>query len=371
MAVALSEVHAPDEILALQQRIYAGDAAFVPPIDAWVRRRLDPAKNAFLRDAELRLFVARRDGEVVGTISALRDPQHERVHGEKVAFFGWFECIDDAEVAAALLEHAAAQARAWGATILRGPRNLTRIEETGLCVEGHGARPPFLAGHHPAYLGAHVEAAGLHKHHDVLAYDIDLCDPDGTPRKLPERLERAAARVRIAGLEVRGPRYTRLFADIGVAHEVFVEGFRDVPENTPMPRAQFVGLGGGLVLVTHREMLQIATVNGQPAGFALCFPEINEALGAAGGRWTGLPRALWALRSIRTASFKLIGLVPKYRNTGLHALLIRQAIAGVQAAGYSRLEASLIDERNSASRRVVESAGLKVYKRYRVYERAV
>lgn len=363
----------PDELLAFAHRVYADDPAWVPPVDAWVRRRLDPARNPFFKEAELELYAARRDGEIVGTISALRDRRHEAHRGESVAFFGWFEAVDDPEVARALLDRASERARAWGATILRGPRNLTRIEEMGLTVEGHHNAPPMLAGHHPARYQRLIEDQGFVKHHDVLAYDIELFEPDGSPRPLPERLERAAARVRIEGLELRNPRLRSLSHDMGLAHEVFVDAFRDVPENTPMPRAQFVGLGGGLVLLTDRRMLQIATVNGEAAGFALCFPEMNEAIRAARGRaWPfGVARILAATRSIRTASFKLLGLLPRWRNTGLHALLIREAIAGVRAAGYQRVEGSLIDERNGPMRAVVEGAGMSVYRRYRVYDRGV
>lgn len=363
----------PADLLAFMGQIYRDDPAWVPPVDAWVRRRLDPAKNPFLRSAELELYVARRDGEVVGTISALRDRVHETHRGEAVAFFGWFECRNDPEVAAALLERAADRARAWGATRLRGPRNLTRIEEVGLTVEGHTKAPPMLAGHHPASYAALVEAAGFVKHHDVLAYDAELYDAEGSPRALPAHLEAAAAAVDIPGLRVSTPRWSSLRHDVGLAHEVFVEAFRDVPENTPMPRSQFVGIGGGLVLLTDRRMLQLATVDGRAAGFALCFPELNEAIRAARGRaWPlGLPRLLAATRTIRTASFKLIGVLPEHRHTGLHALLIREAIAGVRAAGYRRIEASLIDERNGPMRKVVEGAGLGIYRRYRIYERDV
>lgn len=362
-----------DAILAFAQRIYADDPAWVPPVDAWVRRRLDPRRNSFFQEAELQLFVARRDGEIVGTISALRDQRHEAVRHEAVAFFGWFECVDDPEVAAALFDRVSEVARGWGATVLRGPRNLTRIEEMGLNVEGHQHAPPMLAGHHPARYQHLVQGAGFVKHHDVLAYHAELYEADGTPRTLPERLERVASRVRVKGLELRNPRLTSLSHDIGLAHEVFVEAFRDVPENTPMPRSQFVGLGGGLLLVTDRRMLQIATVDGKAAGFALCFPEMNEAIRAARGKaWPfGVARILAAVPRIRTASFKLIGLMRPYRFTGLHALLIREAVNGVRAAGYRRIEGSLIDERNGPMRAVVEGAGMDVYKRYRVYDRGV
>jgi GNAT superfamily N-acetyltransferase len=374
MSLTVERVPDAREILAFMHRIYADDPAWVPPVDAWVRRRLDPRKNSFLQSqAEIELYVARRGGEVVGTISALRDRLHEAHRGEAVAFFGWFECVDDPDVARALLDRAAERARAWGAKVLRGPRNLTRIEEMGLTIEGHAFAPPMLAGHHPAYYQVLIEGQGFTPHHDVLAYHIELLDADGRPRPLPAHLEAAAAKVDIPGMALVNPRLTSLSHDIGLAHEVFVEAFRDVPENTPMPRAQFVGLGGGLVLLTDRRMMQVATVNGEAAGFALCFPEMNEAIRAARGRaWPfGVARILAATRTIRTASFKLIGVMKKYRYTGLHALLIREAIAGVRAAGYTRVEGSLIDARNRPMRAVVERAGMEIYKRYRVYDRGV
>lgn len=379
-AVTIEEVRTDadlDAFLALPLRLHRDDPAFVAPVQAWLRRRLS-SRNPFLAEAALRLFLARRGGEVVGTISALRDRKHEEVHGEAVAFFGFFCCEEDLEVAEALLGRVRQVARGWGAGVLRGPRNLSRIEEVGVTVEGFDTPPPFLAGHHPRHAQELLEALGLVKHHDVLAYDIDLYDTDPAtgarrPLPLPPQLADKAAQVALPGLEIRGLQWRRWRQDIGVAHEVFVDAFRDVPDNTPMPREQFVGLGGGLLLVTNRQMLQIATVGGRAAGFALCFPEINEALAAAQGRllpWGAL-RALAAFPRIRTASFKLLGVLPEHRGSGLHAALIAQAIEGVRAAGYERLEASLIDERNGPMRHIVEAAGMQVYRRYRVYEQAL
>jgi len=360
------------EFLALPQRLHADDPAFVPAIQAWLRRRLS-ARNPFLAQADLRLFQVRRDGEVVGTISALRDPQHEAVHGEAVAFFGFFCCEDDAEVARALLDRVSEVARGWGATRLRGPRNLSRIEKVGLTVEGFDTAPPFLAGHHPRHARRLLEELGFTAHHDVLAYDISLRNAQGKPRPLPPDLAAKAAAVDIPGLQLRPLRWSQWRRDLRLAHEVFVDAFREVPDNTPMPLRQWTSLGGGLLLCTRRHMLQLATVHGGAAGFALCFPEINEALVAARGSLLplGALRALAAFPNIRTASFKLLGVLPEWRGSGLHAALIAQAIEGVRDSGYDRLEASLIDERNGPMRHVVEAAGMQVYRRYRVYGRAL
>lgn len=375
MSLRVDPVTSPADLrrfLELPERLHQGDPAFVPPLKPWLRRRLS-ARNPFLEEADLVLFLARRGTEVVGRISALRDSRHEELRGERVAFFGFLCCEEDPSVLAALLERVEQQAKDWGASILRGPRDLSRIEEVGVTVEGHQVPPPFLAGHHPRYLQGLVEAQGFVKHHDVLAYDIDLFDAQGRPIDLPEELTRESAAVDLPGLELRCFRWSSWRDDLRLAHEVFVDAFRDVPDNTPMPLAQWTSLGGGLLLVTRKEMLQLASVNGQAAGFALCFPEVNEAITAARGELlpTGGLKALVAFPGIKTASFKLLGVLPQWRKSGLRSALIVRAVEGVRAAGYTRLEASLVDERNERMRRIVERLGMKVYRRYRIYERPV
>ena len=359
-----------DVLLDFQRKVYADDPNWVPPLDAWVKKRLDP-DSGFFKEAELTLLAARRDSEVVGTISVLRDKKRERLKGEKIGYFGFFETIDDPEVSAALLAEAERRARGFGAEMLRGPRNLSRVEEVGTLVEGFDKPPPMLAAHQPAYYAEHIEAAGYAPHHDTLAYDISLREPDGSFKQLPEKLERKAAEVDIPGLVTRPLRWRTVRKDLIAAHEVFVEGFRDVPDNTPMPRGQFVSIAGVGIVLSKRDMLQLGFVDGKPAGFALCFPELNEAIRAADGKllWKGFPGILGALPKVKTASFKLLGVLPEYRKHGLHAFMIREAIAAIQSAGYERLEASLVDGRNVKMRKIVEESGMEIYKRYRTYEK--
>ena len=360
-----------EALLRFPIQVYRQDPHWVPPLRAWLRRRLSK-RNPFFEDASLKLWIARRGSQVVGTISALRDQRHEQLRGEPTAFFGFFESLDDPAIARALLGTASRQAHRWGASLLRGPRNLSRVEEVGVLVQGFDSAPPMLAGHHPPYYQRLLEDEGFTLHHDVLAYDTPTMDERGQPRRLPPKLESQAAAVHIPGLEVRDASRRALNRDLGLAHQVFVEAFRDVPENTPMPRRQFVNLGSAFLFFTDGRMLQLATVHGRAAGFALCFPELNEAVRHARGALlpAGWLRFLRATRHIHTASFKLIGVLPEYRSSGLHALMIKRAVDGVQRAGYTRLEASLVDVRNRRMRRVIEGAGLEIYRRYRIYQRA-
>ncbi|AUX40585.1 uncharacterized protein SOCE26_019860 [Sorangium cellulosum] len=373
MPVAVEEVRSRAElaeILDLPLRLHAADPWYVPPLRALLLRRIDPG-NPFFRDASLRFFRVRRGRETVGSVSLLLDEGHDRHSGQRTAFFGFFECERDPEAARALLGAVSERAAALGATSLRGPRNVTRVEDVGLLIEGFGSRPPLLAGHHPPYYRELIEAEGFTKRFDMLAYDTPLFDAAGRRRELPEALRRKAASVDIPGLEVRRVSFRRVSRDMELAHAVFTEAYRTVPDVVPMSSAQFVSLGRLFVALADRDLLQLATVRGQPAAFAACLPELNEAFAAARGRLLplGWARVAWALRRVRTASFKLIGVVPAFRSMGLHARLIQHVVDGLRAAGYERLEASLIHEDNMPMRHIVESAGCALYRRYRVYER--
>ncbi|HHO49371.1 MAG TPA: hypothetical protein ENK18_00505 [Deltaproteobacteria bacterium] len=372
MSISVHEIHKPRQMAALfelQSRLYANDPAWVSPVEAIEIRRIRP----FLEQGRLRVFLAEEHGQVVGSISTLRDQRLEADRGEAIAWFGFFETVDDPEIAGALIACAADAASAWGCDHLRGPRNLTRFEHMGLTVEGHERRPPFLQGHHPPSYEGLLEQQGLTPHHDVLAYHTPVVDERGLPRPLPEPLASKAASCALDGLEVQPTHRWRMRRDLVDAHTVLNAAYATVPDVSPMPRATFLALGRTYLTVSDPRLLQIARVHGQPVGFAATFPELNEAIAPMQGQLlpAGWLRGALAMRQIRTASFKLIGVIPELRGSGLHAVLIDSVLDGVRRAGYTRLEASVIDERNGPMRAVVEGAGMQIYRRYRLFETLV
>ncbi len=319
------------------------------------------------------LFLAERDGEVVGSISALRDHAFDPAAPERVAWWGFFETLDDPEVSSALFDTVEAQARVWGATHLRGPRNLTRMEDIGLSIDAFDRRPPMMQGHHKAWYAAHVEAAGLVKHHDHYAYETNLFEPSGRPRALPDNLRRKAEACEVADLRVRPARLRSLGRDLGAAHDVLQAASVTVPDVAPMPRRTWMALGHTYLPFTSLELLQLAFVGDQPVAFAACFPEVNNAMAEARGRL--LPLGWWrflaAVRREKTAGFKLLYVIPEYRGRGLHAVLIRNIIEGLQRARYRTVDGSIVDERNGPMRATLEHAGLEIWRTFRVYETAI
>lgn len=361
-----------DAILGLPERLHATDPAYVAALRIVERRRLAPT-NPFFKKATLNLFLAEQDGKVVGSISALRDENFDPDADERICWFGYFECVEDQAVADALIAQVQAQAAEWGATCVRGPRNVTRLEYMGLTVEGHDRRPPMLQGHHPAYYAALLTGAGFAPHHDHLAYETALVDVTGTPRPIPDDLLDKAAECDIEGLVVRRALWRSMAADLRAAHAVFNDASRSVPDTNPMSRATFVALGRVYLAFANAEMLQLAFVNGEAVGFAAAFPEINEAIQVMRGRVLpfGWIRGLFALRRAKTAAFKLIGIRPAYRHRGLHAVLIKNVVEGAQRAGYRRIDGSIIDERNAPMNHIVQTIGMDVWRRYRFFEKPV
>lgn len=370
-----TDTKALQRFIAVPALLHGAVPTYVPPLQALQLRRLR-AGNAALGEAQLRLFQLEEAGQILATASLLLDPRHSAHRGVAEAFFGFFEAAD-AHSGLALLDHVAKQARAAGMVRLLGPRNLSRVEDIGLLIEGHDQRPPMLASYHPPRYQALLEAAGFRGRYDMLAYEADLFDGAGQPRALPQKLadKAEAARAALPGVTFRRVGLSGLWSgELSDAYRVFTEAYADVPEVVPMAQGQFLALGRLFLLLANHDLLQLAYDGQRPVAMAMCLPDLNQALHAAraaGGRLSarGLGALLRALPKIDTASFKLIGVVPGLRHSGLHALLISKVIGGLRRAGYRRLEASLIHQDNAPMRRVVEGAGMTVYQRYRIFEK--
>jgi GNAT superfamily N-acetyltransferase len=346
---------------------YADDPMWIPAPMVWERRRLTAA---LARPERVVLLAAIVDGEICGTISVLRDESFDTDPDHKVAWFGYFESPADPKIAAALIDAAREKAAGWGADVLRGPRNLTRFDFVGLTVRGHDRMPPMMQGQHHRYYQGLLEDAGMVRHHDVHAYETALRDPDGGHRLLPDKLLERAAGCQIDGLRIRAASRIRMKSDLIAAHTVLNEAYATVPDISPMPRATFLGLGRAMFTLAGPGLVQLAFIGDRPVGFSVCLPELNEALLRTRGRLlpTGWLSVLTDMRRVQTAAFKLIGVVPELRGSGLHAALITAVVGGALAGGYTRMDGSVIDERNKPMRGVVEGLGMMIYRTYRFFE---
>ena len=350
--------------------IYANDPSWVAPFPGEVRKRLDPTRNRFYATARRELFLAHRDGVAVGTVAAIIDDARNEALGETVGYFGYFETVDDPLVARALIGQAARWLMAAGASTVRGPVNGSAYDEIGVLVEGFGTRPALWQGHHPQYYQRLLEEMSLIPFDDELAYEITYDDIGRCIDNLPDPLLRVAEWARGKGATLRSPTAKSWNDDIAIAHRLYVRSHRTIPGHPGMSFEQFASVARSMRKVIDLNLAVVVEVDGEPVGFALAVPEVNEALARCGSvrtMWTPL-RLMRELRRVRSVSLKLLGVLPEYRRRGLDALMCVELARRFVERGYERCEMSLVSERNSPMTAVLGRVGARIYRRYRVYE---
>jgi GNAT superfamily N-acetyltransferase len=350
--------------------IYRHDRLWVPPIRSQVARRLDVERNPFYATARRQLFLAWRGGAVVGTVAAIIDDARNAEVAEAVGYFGFFEATDSAEVVGALLESASRWLTAAGATTIRGPINGSSSDEIGLLIEGFGTRPALWQGHHPPYYRRLLEGLPLTRFDDVLALELTSADIGGSMDNLPGFLAAAAEDARHSGVTVRSPTRGSWSDDVAIAHRLYALSHRTLTGHGAMSQAQFSSIANSLRRVVDADLTLLAEFDGEPIGFAIAVPEVNEALARhpfVRRPWAA-PVLLRALRRVNTASVKLVGVLPEHRNRGTGSLLCRELGSRLISKGYERCDMSLVSERNVGMTSLLTGLGARVYRRYRVYE---
>jgi hypothetical protein len=357
--------------LKVSYRIYQDDPNWVAPLLMDLQKVFTDA-NPLFAHAEMALWVATRDGQDVGRIAGILDHHHNRTQKDQAAFFGFYECIDDAEVSHRLFDTVRAWARERGAQRLLGPMNPTTNDECGLLVDGFDSPPVFMMTYNPKYYIALLDREGFRKAKDLLAFYMDFS-------KCPlDRLARIAekTRKRYPELVFTPVRKATLTRDLVKVKEVYNAAWQDNWGFVPMTDAEIDFMAGRLKPLLMEGLVWVAETATEPVGFMLALPDYNFAMQPLRGRLF-TPRLLGALPYLLgwkcTPRCRVItlGVKEKYRNRGLEAVMLTEGFRVGLKAGFKDAEASWILEDNTMMCRLLETFGGRVYKTYRLYEREV
>jgi GNAT superfamily N-acetyltransferase len=373
--VAIREIGRGESLkpfIDLTWKINARDPVWIAPLRMIFKQVLDRGKHPFHQHADVAYFLAERGGEAVGRIAAVVNHRANEFHGDRTGYFGVFECIDDAAVAAQLLERAAEWLKARGMETMRGPFNFSTNDELfspGVLVDGFDTPPVFMMGHNPRYYGGLMEAAGMVKAKDLVA--MWLGNPNAPPR-LVQGMEKLAKR---EGWKIRSADMKRLKEEVATVMEVYNAAWERNWGFIPMTHAEFESMAKEFKPVVDPELVLIAeTTEGEPIGFALVMPDLNQAFRhLPNGRLFpfGVFKFLWHRRKIRTMRFLTLGLKPGWQSSGIGAALYYRVFQVGKAKGYTGCEAGWMLEDNDRMLNGLEKVGFKVYKTYRVYERSL
>ena len=361
-----------NRFIRLPGRLHRDDPNYVAPLHLERLDALTP-KNPFFSHAEVQFWLARRDGRDVGRISAQVDRQALALRPDAPGLFGMIAAEDDPVVFQALVETAAAWLRARGMRRMQGPFNLNINEETGLLVDGFDTPPMLLMGHDLPYVGKRLEALGFAKAKDVIAYLYDVTvDLPVSARRLLDRP--LPAEVSVRRLDLR-----RYHDEVRTITAIFNDAWADNWGFVPLSEAETEHLAKSLKPLLDPRLVSIVSLRGEPVGFLVCLPNLNEAIRDLGGRLLpfGWAKLLWRLkvRGVKTARVPLMGIRRAAQQGIIGKLLpfllmdaVRRDAAGM---GFERVELSWILEDNWPMRHINESLGGVAYKTYRVYERAL
>ncbi|HEY1384918.1 MAG TPA: dATP pyrophosphohydrolase [Dongiaceae bacterium] len=363
-----------NEFVALPKRLYRGRKGYVAPLDLERKETLSRKKNPFFQHAEGELFIAHRAGEVVGRISAQVCKLHQEKYRNDTAQFGWVDSIDDIHVMRALAGAAEAWARARGAKRILGPFSFSSNEESGLLVDGFEATPMLMMPYHLPYQGKLVEACGFTKVKDLLAYTVDKAayHAVGSSRMLDK--VQSEGRIRLRGLDMKNYKH-----DLAALLQVFNDAWSENWEMVPFAQSEIEAAAASMKPLIDPDLVVIAEIDNEVAGMLVCLPNLLEAVRDLDGGLLpfGFAKLLWRLKrkTLKTARVPLMGIRKKYHGTltgaALLPLMFHRLKSPFFARGLEQVELSWILDDNMPMRRVLEGVGAKIYKTYRVYEKAI
>jgi GNAT superfamily N-acetyltransferase len=348
--------------------LYSADSNWVPPLKMDIKDQLNQKKNPWFEHAEAEFFLARRGGKVVGRISAHIDKNFNEFQGNDWGLFGWFECIEDRDVANALYDRAAAWLKDRGRDRMVGPFSYTTNDECGVLIDGFEIAPAILEPWNYSYYPGLFDGAGFEKAMDLLMYKMEISDKD----KVRPAVHIAAGRVDESSYRFK--RFSRLTlnSDVDRFLDIYNESWEKNWGFVPLTEKEVRHYAKTLLPVLDKNWaFVVISADDDNAGAALTLPDYNQVLKHLGGRLLpfGWAKFLWYRRKIDRVRVFALGVKPKYRTTGLAAKLYIEHLHAAERTGVVGGTMGWILENNRPMNKSIEALGGTVIKRFRLYER--
>lgn len=351
--------------------LFEGDPNYVPEIFLGQKDLFGEKSNPFFQHSRVQLFLALQNGKIVGRIAAIRNNKYIEFAGTNAGFFGFFDVIEDYEVAKLLLDAASNWLRKEGLISAIGPANFSTNDTAGLLVEGFDSPPVVMMTYNKPYYASFLERYGFGKQMDLLAY---LGVQDKANKKSVELSARIKERLAGRGITFRNVNMRKFKEELGPVREVYKAAWDKNWGFVPPTDAEFDHMADGMKMVIDPDFALLAEQNGKLVGFALAVPDINMiAKNIKRGRLFpfGIFKLLFQKKKIKRLRVILLGVLPEYRRMGIEVVFYATIISKGLEKGITEGEASWILDSNEMMKRGVESIGMVPYKRYRMYEKSL
>lgn len=362
-----------DQFHELPFRIYRDYPKWIPPFRFEIEKIFDPQKNPFYEHGECERFLVLEGDVVVARFALMANQLKDSLFNPPMGGMGFLEMINDQKVANAIVDYARVWHSRRGNGAFRGPVNFGENDTFwGLLVENYREPPIYGMLYHPPYYRELIESTGCVKYDDHWSYKLYFDQP------LPERLVKITDRIeQRPGVELRPIDLKNVYRDAGYIRQIYNEAWRnqDIDERghefTELTEEMANKMVDDLKWVMIPESVLIAFVDGEPASFIVCVPDLNEISAETGGemRWWHFFKLLYFKKRATRLRTIVYGTLPKYRKLGLEALTF---VRGVQmtrrvAPRLEYLEGAWVSEKNWLMQRSLEALGCVHHKTHRTY----
>ncbi len=361
-----------NKFIDAQYLFYKNDKNFVAPLKMDRQKLLNIDKNPFFKHSDIQMFLAERDGKVVGRIAGITNDNHNKTHNDNLGFFGFFECEDNVETAKAIFKEAEKWLKSKGKDAIRGPVNPSMNDEVGMLVDGFDSPPVILMTYNPKYYMNLIEKSGYAKEKDLLAYHLVNKDYISDKMKRLNDLIRDKFKITIRNVNFKDK--TQFKKDVATLKHVYNQAWQPNWGFVKMTDEEFDFLADDLKQIADPIYTMIAEVDGKVAGFALGLPDINQTLihNKSGGIVSGLWHLLTKKSKINMLRIIVLGVLPEYQKTGVDSVLYWEMGTRGIPKGITQGEASWILEDNEMMKKgLTTTMKGKVYKTYRLYQKKI
>lgn len=372
MSIKITKVVSKEDFLKFirsQWNFYKNDPNFVPPIIVDRMKLFNKQKNPFFLHSISQEFLAWKDSEIVGRISAIKNDNHNETHKDKVGFFGFFECSNDQEVANKLFDTAKEWLHANDCNAMRGPVDPSQNDEAGLLIEGFDSPPVALMKYNPPYYVDLIKNYGFDEAMQLNAYNLQMSNYASEKMLRLQNVIRERYKVTITNLDFKNKK--KLRDDIQIIKNIYNSAWEKNWGFVKATEEEFDFLVEDLIKVADPNLVIMAWVEGKIAGFALGLPDINEVLihnkngSLIGAGWHLLTKS----KKIKRLRILVLGVLPEYRKTGIDAVLYHEIGVRGRKRGITCGEASWILANNEMmNNALTHTMKGELYKKYMIYQ---
>lgn len=351
--------------------LYANDPNYVPELFIAQRDLLTPGKHPFHEHSVVKMFLAYDDTIIRGRIAAILNNNHNQFYKTKEGFFGFFDCENNKEISSQLFTTAIKWLKEQGVTKIIGPVNPTTNDPVGLLTDGFDMPPMAMMPYNKPYYSGLIEDYGFVKKVDLLAYYLDTKTTDERPVRLHEALVQRLAKRNIVIRTINMKDFKNEAARL---REVYNAAWDNNLGFVPMTEGEFKYLAKDLKMILDPGFCLIAEHEGKIIGFGLAIPDINQILiKIKKGRLlpVGIFKLLLGRKKINQVRILALGVIEGYKKLGIEACFYASIIERAQNKNIKGGEASWVLEDNFLMNKGIQDMDGKVYKIYRLYEKAI